>query len=104
MQARPPTTEGQSLPGGRFGRPPAANFRSMILFIGRPAFLFSFNSGSASYAARWGDVKWPERRLSVYLSRNGGFLSGGVALQRRRFGRLGRTSPSAWRALASSLR
>src|SRR5260370_6330921 len=72
----PTPNPAQYLTGGRSGRTPAVNFRSMVFFIGRPAFLFSCNSGIASYAAGLRDVKWPEHRLSVYLSRSSGFSSG----------------------------
>src|SRR5260370_26120178 len=41
----------QFLTGGRSGRTPAAHFRPMTFFIGRPAFLLSPRRGKAIYAA-----------------------------------------------------
>src|ERR1700730_3766999 len=40
-QGWPTPNPAQYLTGGRSGRTPAANFRSMMFFIGRPTFLFS---------------------------------------------------------------
>src|ERR1700730_16804439 len=40
-QGWPTPNPAQYLTGGRSGRTPAANFRSMMFFIGRPAVLFS---------------------------------------------------------------